>query len=65
MEVQLGLFEAIIDLLHLDLRYIISGIVLIGILGYWMFKNHKTLPKFRIIFTYFDCYVLLFVCSFG
>ena len=61
MEVQLGLFEAIIDLLHLDLRYIISGVVLIGILGYWMFKNHKTLPKFRIIFTSIVMYYYLCV----
>lgn len=63
MEMQLGLLEAIKDLLILDLRFIIGGILLVGTSIFWLFKKDKKSSKLRIasiliIFYYYLCVVL-------
>lgn len=57
MEVQLGFFDAIFDLLGLDLRFILAGIVLIGASLYWMNKRKMLTIKMSIILVLFYYYL--------
>lgn len=63
MEIQLGLFESIIDLLYMDLGLIIGGILLVSGSMYWIFKKNKGIGKLKICITsivlyYYLCVVL-------
>ena len=57
MEVQLGLFDAIRDLLGLDLRFILAGIVLIGVSLYWLHKRKMLTIKISVILVLFYYYL--------
>lgn len=59
MEVQLGFFDAIRDLLGLDLRFILAGIVLIGASLYWLHKRKMLTIKISIILVLFYYYLLI------
>lgn len=59
MEVQLGFFDAIRDLLGLDLRFILVGIVLIGASLYWLHKRKMLTIKISIILVLFYYYLLI------
>lgn len=63
MEIQLSLFEAILDLIYIDLRLIIGGVLLISVSMFWLFKKNKDIAKFRMTITaialyYYLCVVL-------
>lgn len=47
MEKQIGLFEAVMDLLRLEPLFIL-GVVLVGFLLYRLFRKDKKLPKVKI-----------------
>lgn len=57
MEVQLGFFDAIRDLLGLDLRFILAGTVLIGASLYWLRKRKLLTIKISIILMLFYYYL--------
>lgn len=59
MEVQLGFFDAIFDLLGLDLRFILAGIVLIGASLYWLHKRKMLTIKISIILVLFYYYLTI------
>ncbi|MFS0783087.1 VanZ family protein [Bacillus sp. 1P06AnD] len=48
MVTQLGLFEAIMDILYLKPLFIF-GLVLIGLLAFWLLKKDKKQPNLRIV----------------
>lgn len=59
MEVQLGLFDAIRDLLGLDLRFVLAGMVLIGASFYWLHKRKMLTVKISIVLTLFYYYLTI------
>lgn len=59
MEVQLGFFDAIRDLLGLDLRFILAGIVLIGVSIYWLHKRKMLTIKISIVLILFYYYLTI------
>lgn len=59
MEVQLGFFTAILDLLGLDLRFILGGIVLIGASLYWLHRKQALTVKIGIILAVFYYYLTI------
>lgn len=59
MEVQLGFFDAIRDLLGLDLRFILAGIVLIGVSIYWLHKRKMLTIKKSIVLILFYYYLTI------
>ena len=59
MEVQLGFFDAIRDLVGLDLRFILAGIVLIGASLYWLHKRKMLTIKIGIILVLFYYYLTI------
>lgn len=59
MEVQLGFFDAILDLLGLDLRFILAGIVLIGVSLYWLQKKKMLTIKISIVLILFYYYLTI------
>lgn len=59
MEVQLGFFDAILDLLGLNLRFILAGIVLIGVTIYWLYKRKMLTIKMSIILILFYYYLII------
>lgn len=63
MEIQLSLFDAIIDLIDIDLRLIIGGVLLVSGTMYWLCKKNKSIAKIRmaiilIVLYYYLCVVL-------
>lgn len=59
MEVQLGFFDAIGDLLGLDLRFVLAGIVLIGVSFYWLYKRKMLTVKICIVLILFYYYLTI------
>lgn len=59
MEVQLGFFDAIRDLLGLDLRFVLAGMVLIGASFYWLHKRKMLTIKISIVLTLFYYYLTI------
>lgn len=59
MEVQLGFFDAIRDLLGLDLRFILAGIVLIGATICWLYKRKMLTVKISIVLMLFYYYLTI------
>ncbi len=57
MEVQLGFFTAILDLLGLDLRFMLSGIVLIGASLYRLHRKQAPMVKTGFILAVFYYYL--------
>lgn len=57
MEVQLGFFTTILDLLGLDLRFILGGIVLIGASLFWLHRRQALTLKTGIILAVFYYYL--------
>ncbi len=57
MEVQLGFFTAVLDLLGLDLRFILGGIVLIGATLFWLHRKQMLTLKNGIILAVFYYYL--------
>lgn len=59
---QLGFFEAIMDLLILNNRLVMGGLLLIGVTAYWLYKRNINLkiPKITIclIYYYYLCIIL-------
>ncbi len=69
MEIQLSLFEAVLDLIYIDLRIIVGGILLITGTMYWLYKKNKSIAKIRmtitlIVFYYYLCVVLNHIAGF-
>ncbi|MBD5549279.1 MAG: VanZ family protein [Lachnospiraceae bacterium] len=61
VEIQLSLFEAFIDLICIDLRFVIGGVLLIGGTMYWLCKKNKSIAKFRMAITLIALYYYLWV----
>ena len=57
MDVQLGFFESVLDLLGLDLRFILGGIVLVGGSIYWLHKRKMLTVKIGIVLVIFYYYL--------
>ena len=57
MDVQLGFFESVFDLLGLDLRFILGGIVLVGGSIYWLHKRKMLTVKIGIVLVIFYYYL--------
>lgn len=62
MEIQLGLFEAFMDILYLKPLFIL-GFALLGLILFWGLRKNKKLPRFKIILAsilmfYYLCIVL-------
>ena len=53
----MGFFQAILDLLCLDLRFILGGIVLIGASIYWLYKRKMLTVKISIVLVIFYYYL--------
>ena len=57
MEVQLGFFTAVLDLLGLELRFVLGGVALIGVSLFWLHRKQTLTLKTGIVLAVFYYYL--------